>query len=85
MTPCCWISVDYLRLGYDDVREKNPVVVLVTVEEGKVSEAEGQRIVDALSAECKKYVCLLHDLAPRRAKYTGLTDISLGPIYLMLT
>jgi hypothetical protein len=55
MSPCRWISVDYLRIGYDDnVEQNNPVVVLVTVEEGQVPRAEAQRIVDALAQECRK-------------------------------
>lgn len=33
MTPPRWISVDYLRIGYDDIEENNPVVALVSVEE----------------------------------------------------
>jgi hypothetical protein len=55
MSPCRWISVDYLRIGYDDnVEQNNPVVVLVTVEEGQVPRAEAQRIVDALAQDCRK-------------------------------
>jgi hypothetical protein len=59
MTPCKWISVDYLRIGYNgDEEQQNPVVVLVTVEEGQVLVAEAQRIVNALASECIKYVSL---------------------------
>lgn len=55
MNPCDWRSVDYLRLGYDyDVEENNPVVVWITVARDRVSPTEAQRIVDAISAECKK-------------------------------
>jgi hypothetical protein len=55
MSPCKWISVDYLRIGYDDnVEQNNPVVILVTVEQDHVPRAEGQRIVDALAEECRK-------------------------------
>jgi hypothetical protein len=54
MSPCRWISVDYLRIGYDEVEQNNPVVILVTVEKDQVPRAEAQRVVDALSEECKK-------------------------------
>lgn len=55
MSPPRWISVDYLRLGYDkEVPKNNPVVVLITVEEDQVSRPEAQRIVDTLFEECKK-------------------------------
>jgi hypothetical protein len=54
MSPCRWISVDYLRIGYDEVEQNNPVVILVTVEKFQVPRAEAQRVVDALSEECKK-------------------------------
>lgn len=54
MKPCKWITVDYLRLGYDEVQENNPVVVAVTVEEDQVPPAEAQRIVDALSVELRR-------------------------------
>jgi hypothetical protein len=53
-TPIDWISVDYLRLGYSKTKEENPVTMLVTVEEGQVSRAEAQRLVDALYEECVK-------------------------------
>jgi hypothetical protein len=54
MSPCKWISVDYLRIGYDKVEQNNPVVILVTVEEHQVPRAEAQRIVDCLADECRK-------------------------------
>jgi hypothetical protein len=55
MDPCRWISVDYIRLGYDKiVPTNNPVMVWVTVEENTVREVEAQRIVDALTQECRR-------------------------------
>lgn len=55
MQPCRWISVDYVRIGYDhDVEANKPVVVWVTVEENGVPLAEAQRIVDALTEECRR-------------------------------
>jgi hypothetical protein len=37
MNPCEWFAVDYVRIGYDKAAEQNnPVVVLVTVQEGKL-------------------------------------------------
>lgn len=66
MRPCVWVSIHYVRLGYDDgggdnddgyndnAEENNPVVALITVRENLVSSAEGQRIVDAVHEECKK-------------------------------
>lgn len=57
MEPCRWISVDYVRLGYDhEVEMNNPVVVWVTVEENQVTLVEAQRIVDAMAQECGRYV-----------------------------
>lgn len=54
MDPCEWFAVDYVRIGYDKASEQNnPPVVLVTVQEDKVARAEGQRIVNALSEECR--------------------------------
>lgn len=54
MEPCRWTSVDYVRLGYDQVETNNPVVVWVTVEENQVPLVEAQRIVDALAQECRR-------------------------------
>lgn len=54
MRPCAWISVHYVRLGYDEAEENNPVVVLIAVEQNRVSSTEGQRIVDTVSEECRK-------------------------------
>lgn len=55
MRPCAWVSVHYVRLGYDnEVETNNPVVALITVEENRVSSTEGQRIVDAVTEECRK-------------------------------
>jgi hypothetical protein len=54
MSPCRWISVDYLRIGYEKVEQHNPVVILVTVEEHQVPRGEAQRIVDCLANECRK-------------------------------
>lgn len=54
MNPLKWISVDYLRIGYNEVEEKNPVVVRVTVEEGQIAMEEAQRISNALLKECEK-------------------------------
>jgi len=55
MSPCKWFAVDYVRIGYDkDVQQNNPVVILITVEEGQVSRTEGQKVVDALSKECRR-------------------------------
>jgi hypothetical protein len=52
MQPCRWISVDYVRLGYDhEVEANNPVVAWVTVEENQAPLVEAQRIVDALAQE----------------------------------
>lgn len=52
--PIDWISVDYVRLGYETSAEKNPVVILVTVDKDQVTSAEAQRLVDALYRECVK-------------------------------
>ena len=55
MQPCRWISVDYVRLGYDHEAEvNNPVIAWVTVEEDQVPLVEAQRIVDALAQECRR-------------------------------
>lgn len=55
MDPPKWISVDYIRLGYDKIDEKkNPVVAFVTVEENQISIVEAQRVVTALALECHK-------------------------------
>lgn len=55
MQPCAWVSVHYLRLGYDTkIRANNPVVALVTVKENQISPAEAQRVVDGIHAECVK-------------------------------
>lgn len=55
MQPCQWISVDYVRLGYDrEAEANNPVVAWVTVEENQVPLIEAQRIVDALAQECRR-------------------------------
>jgi hypothetical protein len=42
-----WISMDFFRVGYHkkEAEQKNPVVVLVTVEEGQVARVEAQRVV----------------------------------------
>ena len=54
MTPCKWISVDYVRMGYDkDVERNNPVIALVTVEEDQLSKVEAKRVVDAIAEECR--------------------------------
>lgn len=54
MSPCKWIAVDYLRIGYEEVEDKNPVAVLVTVEKDTISPEEALRIADGISDECKK-------------------------------
>jgi hypothetical protein len=55
MKPRKWISVDYLRIGYDkNVAQNNPVVALITVEKDQVPLAEAQRVVDAIAEECKR-------------------------------
>lgn len=55
MKPCRWISVDYVRLGYDhEVEINNPVVVWVTIEENQVTLVEAQRIVDVMAQECRR-------------------------------
>lgn len=54
MRPLCWISVDYLRLGYEVEEEKNTVTVVVTVEEGMLEVGEAERIVAELKGECDK-------------------------------
>jgi hypothetical protein len=54
MSPCRWISVDYLRIGYDrNVAQNNPVVVVITVEKDQVPPAEAQRIVNDIAEECR--------------------------------
>lgn len=52
MTPLCWISADFLRIGYVDNSEENPAVVLITVEGGRLESEEAQRIVDGIRKEC---------------------------------
>jgi hypothetical protein len=54
MSPKKWISVDYLRIGYDEEAVNNPVVVLITVEKDIVSPTEAQRIVDEIHRECER-------------------------------
>ncbi|RDL32035.1 uncharacterized protein BP5553_09437 [Venustampulla echinocandica] len=54
MQPCRWISVDYLRIGYNEVEQNNPVVILVTAEEDQVPRAEAERVVGAISSECRR-------------------------------
>ena len=55
MNPHKWISVDYLRIGYEKgVAQNNPVVTLITVDKDQVPLAEAQRVVDAIAEECKK-------------------------------
>lgn len=55
MNPRKWISVDYLRIGYEKgVAQNNPVVTLITVDKDEVPLAEAQRVVDAIAEECKK-------------------------------
>lgn len=52
MNPNKWISVDYLRIGYSETEDENPVVILVTVEEGFITEIEGKRISRELEKAC---------------------------------
>jgi uncharacterized protein involved in tolerance to divalent cations len=52
MVPPKWISIDFLRIGYSDIRAENPAVILVTVEKDKVPEAEAARIVREIEAAC---------------------------------
>ena len=55
INPRKWISVDYLRIGYDkNTVQNNPVVALITVEKDQVPLAEAQRVVDAIAEECKR-------------------------------
>jgi hypothetical protein len=53
MNPKKWISVDCLRLGYNrEMVSKNPVVILITVEEDQVSPDEARRIVGLIHQQC---------------------------------
>jgi hypothetical protein len=54
MRPVCWISVDYVRLGYEVEDEKNTVTVVVTVERGILEVQEAERIVAELKEECER-------------------------------
>jgi hypothetical protein len=54
MQPCRWISVDYVRLGYNCQVEANPIIAWVTIEENQVPLVEAQRIVDAMAQECQR-------------------------------
>ena len=49
-----WISVDYVRIGYEKVDKDNPVVILITVEKDQIAYDEGKRVVDEIKAECIK-------------------------------
>ena len=54
MTPREWISVDYIRMGYEANFQDNPVVIWVTVEEGQVGYTEAKRVADEIKVECLK-------------------------------
>jgi hypothetical protein len=56
MRPDRWISVDYLRLGYEVEEEGNPAVVLLSVEVGEVGKDEAKRVVDEIDGECVRQV-----------------------------
>jgi hypothetical protein len=51
MNTCKCISVDYLRLGYNEVGQKKTVVVFITVEKDQEPQSEAQRITNALPVE----------------------------------
>jgi hypothetical protein len=54
MQPCSWICVNYARIGYDkEIARNNLVVVLITVEKDQVPAIEAQRVVYAISEECR--------------------------------
>lgn len=59
--PSVWISVDFLRVGYSENAEENPVVILITVEENTASKNEGGKVIKTLEEACIE---------------TGLEDIS---------
>lgn len=52
MQPQKWISVNYLRLGYEEDDSKNPVVIWITVEKDQVDPVEAQRVSDLIHREC---------------------------------
>jgi hypothetical protein len=53
MTPRVWISIDYVRIGYDEENESNnPVVIFITVEKNNLPSTEAQRVVDEIYREC---------------------------------
>jgi hypothetical protein len=54
LKPNKWISVDYLRIGYEKVAEDNPVVILITVEKDQIAYGEAKRVVDEVKTECTK-------------------------------
>ena len=54
MRPAETISVDFVRIGYEEVVRDNPVIIWVTVEKDKVGHTEAKRIADAIKLECLK-------------------------------
>jgi len=54
MRPAESISVDFVRIGYEEVVRDNPVIIWVTVEKDKVGHTEAKRIADAIKLECLK-------------------------------
>ena len=54
LKPKKWISVDYLRIGYEPVEADNPVVILITVEKDQIEYDEAKRVVDEIKTECIK-------------------------------
>jgi hypothetical protein len=54
MNPNKWISTDFLRIGYSPKATDNPVIILVTVEQGSIDKVEAKRIVEELEAACLK-------------------------------
>jgi hypothetical protein len=54
LEPKRMISVDYVRLGYEQVEGDNPVVILITVEKDQIPYGEGKRVVDEVKTECIK-------------------------------
>lgn len=72
-----WISVNYLRIGYDGrVWKNNPVTVLVTVVKDQVSYAEAQWVVDNLVEECRRFD--LHDVEVEVMEGERATKVSSG-------